>query len=158
MKKHALLLAGCLILSGSLWAGEGVSITGCWVRAMPPGQQATACYCTFENGQTKAAGVTGGESPLFARVELHESLTLNGVAMMKAVKELAVPPRGKVVLQPGGLHIMLIAPQRHLKMDEKVPLTFTFADGSRQTVEAVVRQGPAMGNHEHQHAPAKPAH
>jgi copper(I)-binding protein len=60
------------------------------------------------------------------------------------VRAIEVNVGEPAVLNPGGLHIMLIGLKAPLKQGETFPLTLTFAKAGTTTVEVVV-QGPGAG-------------
>ena len=50
-------------------------------------------------------------SPEFGKVELHETTVEDGVARMRPLDSLVVPPGETVVLERGGKHLMLMRAQ-----------------------------------------------
>ncbi|NGZ27607.1 MAG: copper chaperone PCu(A)C, partial [Magnetococcales bacterium] len=95
--------------------------------------------------------LVGVTSPLFAKVEMHQTVTKDGMAMMEPVQHMEVPAGGKIALAPGGMHIMLFTPSKALKSGDKVPLVLQFAGSSPQNVEATVRAGGAAPAADHNH-------
>jgi len=49
-----------------------------------------------------------------------------------------IPANGKISLAPGGKHLMLKQPIKHLIAGEKVDLQLSFASGQTQTVTVKV--------------------
>ena len=93
----------------------------------------------MRNRGSRAAEITGANSPAAAFVELHESVTTDGMMRMRKRERLALPPRQTVSLAPGGSHLMLINLKRELRSGDIVPLTLVLADGTRITANAAVR-------------------
>ncbi len=144
----ALLLSGMPL---ALWAGD-LAIQDPWVRAIPPNMQTTAAYMVIRNAGTAGKTVVGAASPLFARVEFHETVQKNGVAGMVARDSLVIDAGGQVTLKPGGYHMMLIGLQgQPLQAGSKVPVMLQLSDGTQETVMAEVRAAPAAATQEHQH-------
>ena len=52
------------------------------------------------------------------------------MAQMTAQASLPVPANGKALLEPGGLHLMLMQPLRLLRAGDKVVLNIMFDDGA----------------------------
>ncbi len=75
-----------------------------------PGMKMSAGYLSLTNNTDAPIRVTRVSSPQFAAVELHESTVDDGVARMREIPELLVPPRGGVTLARGGKHLMLMRP------------------------------------------------
>lgn len=58
---------------------------------------------------------------------------------MKPLDSLTIPPKGRLELKPGGIHLMLEGLKQPLKLGQKVRLVLRFADGDTQALEATVR-------------------
>ncbi len=99
-----LLIAGCGQPQAPLVA-TGVDIT----RPMP-GMRMGAAYFVLTNNTDEPIRITGVTSPQFAAVEIHETRIEDGIARMREIDALVVPPRGNVTLERGGKHLMLMRP------------------------------------------------
>ncbi len=75
-----------------------------------PGMKMSAGYLSLNNNTNTPIRVTRVSSPQFASVELHESTIEDGVARMREIPELVIPPRAAVTLERGGKHLMLMKP------------------------------------------------
>jgi copper(I)-binding protein len=53
---------------------------------------------------------------------------------MREVTELNIAPNGQIQLAPGGKHLMLMGPKKHLTTGQQVDMTLTFKSGKKQTV------------------------
>ncbi|MEO5350015.1 MAG: copper chaperone PCu(A)C [Magnetococcus sp. YQC-3] len=134
-------------------AAGDLEVRDAWVAESPPTVQVSAAYMIIRNAGTTGRTVVGASSPLFAKVEFHESVQRGGMVSMVARDSLVVDAGGQVVLKPGGYHMMLIAPPRPLRVGEKVPLVLHLSDGAKVTVEAEVRAAKgSSGEHSHHHA------
>jgi hypothetical protein len=141
-KAHGMEPGGCVVSGGPVMVIEP------WVREAPPQAAAMAAYMTVENASKAPLKLTGARSPQFAKVEIHEIVTENGMARMKEVKALTLAPGGKLVLEPGSTHVMLIGPKKPLPAGAPVELTLLWADGGKTLIKTAVR--PRDG-HEHHH-------
>jgi periplasmic copper chaperone A len=101
--------------------------TRIWARASHPMQSIAAAYVV-----SLPAAITAVTTPAARIVELHEMKTVNGVMSMNKVERIAAPPAE-------GAHLMLIDLVKPLKAGDVIALTLTFEDGSRETIEAPVR-------------------
>ena len=70
----------------------------------------SAGYFSLTNNTDDVITVSSVVSPEFESVEIHESLLENGVAKMRRIPELSIPPRSTVTLERGGKHLMLRRP------------------------------------------------
>ena len=80
-----------------------------------------------------------GQSYLVA--PLHESFVdAQGLASMRRVDSVELPPGGEARLEPGGLHVMLMGLDATLSVGDSVSTVLQFEVSGRLTVSAVVRQ------------------
>ncbi|MBF0293947.1 MAG: copper chaperone PCu(A)C [Magnetococcales bacterium] len=151
MKFPPALVAATLFFAMPLQAAEGLKVNDPWIQAAPPVSQTQAGYLTIENPGAKEITIVGAESPGFAKIEMHETMMHDGKSMMHPRDRLSVAPGGQLKLAPGGLHLMLIAPQKPLQPKERVPVTLKLGDGGKLTFEAEVRAGGSGGHEQHMH-------
>jgi periplasmic copper chaperone A len=118
---------------------EGIVILDPYVPLLPPGVRTGAAYLRIRNAGERDMTLVTAFSPAADVVELHTHVDDAGVLRMRQVKEIVVPARGEVMLQPGGYHVMLIGLPSPLLAGDKIIITLSFADGSGKTVEAIVR-------------------
>ena len=100
-----------------------------WIRLLPGGMPMQAGFGRIDNRCPMPATILSASSPAYANVELHESKMVGGVSRMRAVPELRIAPDGAAVLQPGGLHLMLMQPRATLKPGSRVVIEFKLKDG-----------------------------
>ena len=120
-------------------AANSVSVADPYVRAVPPGQPNSAAFMQLHNSGTSSHSIKSAESPVAKVVELHTHVHEGGMMKMRQVKQIDIPAHGDTVLQPGGLHVMLIGLKGELKPGDNVAVTLVFEDGSKKLVEAPVR-------------------
>jgi copper(I)-binding protein len=94
---------------------------------------------TLQNAGARELAVVSVQSPAARSVEIHQTREEAGIMRMRRVERLAIPSRGSVVLEPGGLHLMLIDLVTPLVAGATVRFTLTLDDGSRVDVAARVR-------------------
>ena len=111
-----------------------------WIRLMPGGMAMQAGFGRIDNRCPMPATIVSASSPAYGSVELHESKTVGGISRMRAVPELRIAPDGAVVLQPGGLHLMLMQPKSPLKPGSRVAIVFRLSDGREVLGEFEVRK------------------
>ena len=111
-----------------------------WIRLMPGGMPMQAGFGRIDNRCPMPATIVSASSPSYGSVELHESRMVGGVSRMRAVPELRIAPDGAAVLQPGGLHLMLMQPTSPLKAGSRVAIEFELKDGRKLFGEFEVRK------------------
>lgn len=115
-----------------------------WIR-MLPGDLPAAGYFGLRNRSDASRSLSGVESPAFAIAMLHKSSAQNGQSQMQHVDSAPLTPHGALRFAPGSYHLMLMGAKQPLTVGERVPITLSFSDGSRVTVEFVVRPAGASG-------------
>ena len=123
--------------------GGSLRIDDAWVRETPPGTTVTAGYLTIVNGTAEAKILVAGHSPELARVELHRTVTHQGMARMERQEAIPIPSGAELVMSPGGYHLMLIGANRTLKAGDTLPLTLMFEDGEKIELSVPVRRAPS---------------
>ena len=119
-------------------------VENAWSR---PAASMGVTYATIVNPGDRPVRVVGASSPVARTVQLHESMAMGGGSMhgmqmgamgMKEVSAIVVPAHGSVTLRPGGYHVMLIGLRRALRVGERFPVTFRFANGTATTTQVHV--------------------
>lgn len=153
MKNISLLLGGLLAAAGALAASaDHVTVVEPYVRLAPPNAPATGAFMVIKNNGEKDVKVMKADNPASKVTELHTHLNEGGVMKMRPVAAIDIKAKGEAVLQPGGLHVMLINMSAPLKEGDTVPITLTFDDGSSKKVDAKVIRPVAAGMAmEHKH-------
>lgn len=105
-----------------------------WVRMPPAGMQhggmsMMAGFGRIENQCGTPATIVSAASPAFGEVSIHETRIVDGISRMRPMPELQIAPDDAAVLEPGGLHLMLMQPSASLKAGSKVAIEFTLQDG-----------------------------
>jgi len=147
---HIKGLAFLLLLTGlsapALAGSEDVVVESAWSRASIGTSRPGAAYMTVRNRGEDAVTLTKIATPLAMMPEIHESKTnSDGVSSMAPAAEITIEPGQSVALEPGGLHAMLMKLQEPMTEGETFPLTLTFSDGGKVTVEVPILGIAARG-------------
>ncbi|MEQ7892597.1 copper chaperone PCu(A)C [Xanthomonas arboricola] len=120
-----------------------VAATNAWSRATPPGAPVAGGYVTLHNQAAKPDRLLAVESSASAQVEIHEMSMDGGMMKMRRLDDgLALPAGQDVVLGPGGIHLMFIAPHVPFEVGQPVTATLIFEHAPRVDVRFDIR---AMG-------------
>ncbi|WP_280270917.1 copper chaperone PCu(A)C [Nocardia wallacei] len=141
------LLGGCSSGGGAAPVSQAaaVAVADQWVKAADQGM--SAAFAEIANSSDVEARIVDATSPASARMEIHETVGLDGQKMMRPkAGGLVVPAHGRVALAPGADHLMFMDLTAPLRTGAEVPVTVKFADGSSTTFTARVRDFP--GNKE----------
>ena len=107
---------------------EFPQVSELWLRAAPPNAQMMAAYVTVENNTEQNLKLTGAYAPDFGMAEIHKTVEIDGMLKMREQKELALPVQSSVVMAPGGIHIMLMMPQKKFTIGEEVRICLIYQD------------------------------
>ncbi len=119
-------------------SGDAVAIMNAWIRQAPAGAPVNAGYMMLINVGAEDLTLVGLESPAFDKAELHEMALADGMMKMRELTEVVIPAGGQARFEPGGKHLMLKGPERHLEEGQTVELTLIFQSGRKQTVSVRV--------------------
>lgn len=89
-----------------------------------PGVNTSAGYLRIRNNRRETLTLTRVESPQFGNIEIHETTTIDGIARMRPLPALTIPANGRVILEQGGKHLMLMRPAADLS-----PIVLNFYAG-----------------------------
>ncbi len=112
-----------------------------WIRQPPAPRPMLAGFGRIANRCADAVAVVSARSPAFGEVSLHETRVVDGVSRMRGIARLPIEARGEALLQPGGLHLMLMQPVDALGDGAHVPLFLRLEDG--REIEGVLRLSPS---------------
>jgi copper(I)-binding protein len=146
IRPSLLLATVCAVLAAApAWAQ--ISAESAWVRPSVPGQRASGGFVELLNASPSADRLVGGTTPVADAVELHTMAMEGNVMLMREVDAIPVPAKGKLVLGPGGYHMMLMGLKAPLKAGDKVPVVLRFEKAGELKVEfAVSTTKPAPGH------------
>lgn len=117
-----------------------VYVDGAYVRLSPNPDNPSAAYFTIHGGSAPVT-LRAVETDAAVRLEMHESMTHDGMATMAPIETVDVPAGKKVEFKPGGKHVMLWQINQQAVAAGKVEFKLTFSNGDRLLVDAVI-QGP----------------
>lgn len=133
-------------------AGD-LAVTDAWARATPPGAEIGAAYLTIENRGAADERIVSAASPVARSVEPHQAIEENGMVKMRPLADPVVPAGGKLVMQPGGAHMMLVGLSAPLKRGERIALTIVFETAGAVTLDLPVApigaNAPPEGHRQH---------
>jgi hypothetical protein len=119
-----------------------VQVSNAWMLPARSGQTA-AVYLTLAQSGTQIISLTGAASERASAVEIHRSMTdAQGLAGMRPVTAVAIPPSGDVQFASGSLHLMVIGLADDIRAGDSLPLTLSFGDGSTLRIDVPVLNAP----------------
>lgn len=126
-----------------------ISVTGAWARSTPGNpNENSAVYAVIANEGSVADHVVSAsvDASIAKTVETHRTVKVGDTMKMEPVAGWDVPANGKLTLEPGGNHIMLLSLPTALKAGSRFPLTLKFEKAGNVVVDVDVRAatGEAM--------------
>ncbi len=135
-----LLISGCGERAPS---DPGIEVTDAWVRSVRVEGTSpvnTAAYMRILNRGGVPDRLLEVGSQAARKTELHRTtIDENGLATMGPAGSAEIPAGGDVLLEPGGLHVMLLGVEETLAEGEMVRLTLVFEIAGELTVETEAR-------------------
>ena len=139
MKSAILVMLACGIAGCGGEPRPPLEVRDISLFAPLPGTSMSVAYMVFENTTDSGIVVSGFSSPQFNRIELHETQISDGVARMRQLDELTVPPRDIAVLEENRKHLMLMQPLPELDVNDSVTLRVAYGDSGMLIVSAPLR-------------------
>lgn len=137
------LCAAALFGAGGGLAAQGAGTAALevrmpWTRASAGMARTAAVYLTIVNHGQSADRLVAAASPVARTAAVHRHIMEGNIMRMRPVHGLEIAPGGTTVLEPGGLHVMLMGLRGPLTEGERFPLTLTFERAGDIQVEVAV--------------------
>ncbi len=130
----------CIMFASASYAEAQIIVSDAWIRELPPGSSVTAGYMMIENLGNTDDKLTGINSTFAGHAGIHTTqIDDNGIARMEMLDELIIPAGTKVVLEPGGKHIMLTDITQPVKKGDALKLELMFEGAGRKEIYMKVR-------------------
>lgn len=127
-------------------ADADVVVERAWTRATDADNRSAAIYFTLRNIGQATVDLIGVRTDRASIETLHKTtINTKGVVRMSAMPELRVDSGETFMLEPGGMHVMLIDLETPLIEGETLPLRLKFYDGDDLIVEVPILGADASG-------------
>ena len=125
-----------------------------------PGQPNGGAFIEVENRGKRVERLLSVSFPktVSERGELHTMKHENGKMIMREVPKFEIPAGGKLKLQPGGDHLMIIGIKEPLKAGSTLKATLQFENAGKVEVDLTVKARGDIKKHGHDdghHGPMK---
>lgn len=107
-------------------------------QAAEPVSGSSQLVLTITNDGDGDDRLVGVETDAAVGVEIHETRIEDGRATMQERGEVVIPAGQRVAFRPGGLHLMIIAPDDDVELGGTFPVTLQFDRSPPITLEATV--------------------
>lgn len=102
-------------------------------------------YMDILNTSNREDVLTGASSPVAQEIVLQYTHDYGeGVKTMRPLEgqEILLPPRSRVRLRPGGMHLMLTGLKRPLPLAMEIPIKLEFRDSTPIYIRATIQKQP----------------
>lgn len=132
--------------AASVAGSDKVVIEDAWSRASIGTNRPGVAYMKIRNTGDLAVTLRSISTDIALKPEIHLTSTTNqGVSSMAPVGEIEIAPGKAVMLEPGGLHAMLMGLKWKMTEGESFFMTLAFSDGGEVTVEIPILSIAARG-------------
>ena len=132
------------MLNRKINAATGVSasdvlVMDAYARASAtPVAKAGAVYVSITNQGATADRLLAVSSPVASMAMLHRTIKDGDIMRMEEAGPVDLQPQGTLIMEPGGLHVMLMGLKTPLRQGEVVELTLVFEAAGPVTVKVPV--------------------
>tara|TARA_Y100001954_G_scaffold168524_2_gene178934 strand:- start:407 stop:967 length:561 start_codon:yes stop_codon:yes gene_type:complete len=130
---------------------KAVRVESAWARATPGKAKNGGAYLTVVNGGKSSDRLVAVKGDLAKRVEIHAHLMDNGVMRMRRVEGINLPAGAKIMMKPGGYHVMFIGLHRPLMKGGSFPITLVFEKAGE--IQVMVKVGSVGAMKPNMHEP-----
>lgn len=151
-----LTLAGCGGGDTATTAADALKIDEPWAKAVSQDKGMTGVFATLENEGKKNITITGAESDVAGKVELHETTGdgKGGMSMKEKEGGFELAAGDTLELKPGGDHIMLMDLKQGIEPGEEIKITVKTSAGDFDLTAPAreftgAKEEYAPGEHDH---------
>ncbi len=137
-----------LLFSAGIAVASTIEIEHPYARASSPIAKSGGVFLQITNNGSEDDRLIAVKTDAARNPQIHTNIIVDGVAKMRELEDgIPVPAGETVVLQRGGLHVMLMGLTRPFLQDETITITLVFEKAGEITIEVPIdneRQG-SMG-------------
>lgn len=122
-------------------APVGVTVAGAWARTSPMNAEMGAMYASITAADADVLVEVKVPMSVAMGTEIHETtMGENDMMSMREVGRIDLPAGETVVLEPGGLHVMLMMLPEPLVTGESFTATLVFENAGEVEVDVEIRE------------------
>ncbi len=145
------LAPGIVRLAAQEYNAGQIAIAQAWAPPTLGRQRIGVAYFTISNAGVDADRLLGIDLPRGGRAQIHISQLQDGVLRMRPADKPVIPAHGMLVLEPGGMHVMLSDLPGPLLKGGVIQLNLHFEKAGQVLVEAAVEaRKPVSAQPSHQ--------
>ena len=145
--KTAILAALLLGLAACGSNARGLRVENGWASPTPGGVDVSAGYLTIVNDTNTSDRLLSASTPRATRADLHEMSMAGAVMQMRPSGPVGIPAHGRVMLAPGGTHLMFNGVTQPFALGETIPVQLTFEHAGVVNAELPVSRSARQHAH-----------
>ncbi|MEH6474642.1 MAG: copper chaperone PCu(A)C [Sneathiella sp.] len=127
-----------------------IMVDDAWARARGATAKIAGAFMTLSNMSGHDDRLVSASSDIAKRVEIHTTKMVEGVMKMTQLKEgIAIKAGEKIMMKPGGYHVMFLGLSAALPEGTTFPVTLSFEKAGDVDVTVSVKKAGAMGSMSH---------
>jgi periplasmic copper chaperone A len=136
-----ILILSCLCVTSAFADSlpSTLLIEEAYVRGLPPSVKNTSAYMTITNTSDTSMVLTGAKSDIAESVMVHRTESNEGMMSMHHMMSAEIPAHGQLVLETGGVHLMIMGLKSPVSPGDIIEITLSFDDGAEQAVSMPVK-------------------
>ena len=109
---------------------NGFNFSNFWIKEVVANNKSTSGYFTIENNNDEDERLIFMSSNFSEKTELHNMFVENDIMKMKHLSEgVIIKGKSKLILKPGGYHLMFIKLNEDLQLKKKYDVHLRFKSG-----------------------------
>lgn len=145
-KQLSIFFAGlAAVFLTSCGQGDILLVKDVVVNLSPVDGNPSSGYATIQGGPDDVTLVSVTADDVM-RMEMHETVEEDGMAMMKPLEKVAIPSGGTVKFKPGGKHLMIWGVGGGSVAQGTLKMLFIFSNDDRIEVNAIIKQTGAAAS------------
>lgn len=130
----------CVLNHAAFGQTADIEFSDQWAAPSIGASKISIAFITIQNNTEEPLSLVGVDGEVSDVIEIHTHLHEDGMMKMRQLEELPIPAHEKVVMEPSGIHLMLIGLHEPLNTDDSLKLTLRFANGQTADTTVMVKQ------------------
>ena len=119
--------------------GSEIIIRDQWLRPSAK-KMATALYFTIKNNSDEPDTLYSVESGISDKIEIHETYSSGDLMGMREIGEIIIEAEDEVILEPGGMHIMVMKLKQDINIGDEIDFILYFRNDGEITITAEAKK------------------
>lgn len=124
---------------------EEIAISNARIRVPSNGMIVTAAYFNVKNNSNEELDLVSATSSFSPKIELHtHNKSDDGMMEMRQIEQVTIPKGQEIILNPGGLHLMVFDINKPIKEGDSIDFEAVFKNGKSIKFNATAVSNPSL--------------